>query len=137
MGDVMVVVGYGVVFITAIMALVWCGAVIWMLSQMISGKSPLRKKAISAGPAVTWRLMSDEEVRRLMPPAPRRSSSGYGRTAQQIAQGQAALDRAQVDSVVLHQVVEMDRMEREDTVHESDFGMDFDAGSDFGSGNDW
>ncbi len=136
MGDVMVVVGYGVVFITAIMALVWGGLVMWVIFQTISGKSPLRKKAISAGPAVTWRLMSDEEVRRLMPPAPRRSSSGYGRTAQQIAQGQAALDRAQVDSVILHQV-EMDRMEREDVVHESDFGMDFDAGSDFGSGNDW
>lgn len=137
MGGVMGIVGIGIVLIAAFMTVAWGGLIMWIIFQTISGKSPLRKKAISAGPAVTWRLMSDEEVRRLMPPAPRRSSSGHGRTGQRIAQGQAALDRAQVDSMMLHQVVEMDRMEREDTVHESDFGMDFDAGSDFGSGNDW
>lgn len=136
MGDVMVVVGYGVVFITAIMALVWGGLVMWVIFQTISGKSPLRKKAISAGPAITWRRMSDEEVRQLMPPAPRRSSSGHGLCAQQIAQRQAALDRAQMDSVLLHQI-ELEQMEHEGAVHESDFGSDFDAGSDFGSGSDW
>lgn len=131
MGEVMQVVGMVVIVVWALMLFGFMGVILWVVYGEATGQPRLKRKAVrSTMPAIEWVQMTDEQVRRLMPPARMdRRMEEHLREQQRYAREQAGLMEAQTESMVLQEIV-VDQMDRD-----SKFGAGFDAGSGFGSGS--